>query len=238
MSKIDYTLWPNANGTLGQNKVEIPDGVTTKWPDGDALVDNFVYQNGKLVGFVDNKALINNSSKTSNIPYDYVRLHLENIGEGDMTFTLGERCKKFNISYGSTFAEEVFKYKGCTTVDEVKDVDPDYLTNDIVNGVWSKRLDDLNNGYEMFYECTALTSFSSNLSSLTDGSSMFYSCSKLNTFNSDLSKLTDGSSMFCTCHKLFSFNFDLPSLTNGREMFMYCINLTSFSSDLSSLTDG
>jgi hypothetical protein len=41
--KIDFTLYPNLNGQLGQNKVQIPDGVTTFWPDGDALVENFVY---------------------------------------------------------------------------------------------------------------------------------------------------------------------------------------------------
>ena len=55
---IDYTLYPNAGGILGQTKVQIPDGVTTQWPDGDALVNNFIYKDGKLSGFVDTKALI------------------------------------------------------------------------------------------------------------------------------------------------------------------------------------
>ena len=238
MSKIDYTLWPNANGTLGQNKVQIPDGVTTMWPEGDALVDNFVYNGGELVGFVDTKALINNSSKTSTINYDFVKIHLENIGEGDIAFNLGERCKNFNVTYGSTFAEEVFKYKGCTTVDEVKAVDPDYLTNDIVDGVWSEGLGDLTDGYEMFTYCSNLTTFSSDLSSLIECKGMFYNCYNLTTFSSDLSSLTNGISMFYYCSKLKSFNIDLPSLTDGDYMFYGCSNLTSFNIDLPSLTNG
>ena len=66
------SIWPNANGTLGQNKVAIPDGVTTKWPTGDALVGNFVYDHGSLVGFVDTKALILNDGATTTLNYDYV----------------------------------------------------------------------------------------------------------------------------------------------------------------------
>ena len=76
-SNIQNSIWPNAGGTLGQNKVQIPDGVTTPWPTGDALVHNFVYQNGKLVGFVDTKALIANDSKTTTFPYDYVNIQMD-----------------------------------------------------------------------------------------------------------------------------------------------------------------
>ena len=243
MSKIDYTLWPNTEGTLGQNKVQIPDGVTTQWPEGDALVGNFVYNKGKLVGFVDTKALINNTSKTSTINYDFVDIHLENIGEGDITFTLGERCKKFTVTYGSSDTGNsgdtvTFKYKGCTTVEEVKAVDPDYLTNDIVDGVWTEGLGDLENGYRMFIDCRNLTTFTSDLSSLTNGSSMFYDCDNLTAFSSDLRSLTYGSYMFYDCNALTSFSSDLSSLKNGYVMFLNCTNLTSFNSDLSSLTDG
>ena len=196
MSKTDYTLWPNAGGTLGQIKVEIPTGTADDpWPTGDALVDNFIYKDGKLAGFVDNKALINNNSKISNIPYDYVRLHLENIGEGDMTFTLGERCKKFNVTYGSASdtgnsgdTVVTLKYKGCTTVDEIKAVDSDYLANDIVDGAWTEGLGDLEDGNSMFYDCLTLKTFESDLSSLTNGEVMFYS-SNISEFTSNLSSL-------------------------------------------------
>ena len=249
MSKIDYTLWPNANGTLGQNKVQIPDGVTTMWPDGDALVDNFVYNGGELVGFVDTKALINNTSKTSTINYDFVDIHLENIGEGDITFNLGERCKNFTVTYGSSFAEEVFKYKGCKNVGDIIAVDPDYLTNDIIDGVWTQSLADLTEGwylnpadetYYFFFEgaATTLLTFNSDLSSLTIGQYMFMGCSNLHTFISDLSSLTIGHGMFMHCSNLPTFDSNLSSLTNGYQMFYNCTNLTSFTSDLSSLTNG
>jgi hypothetical protein len=235
---LENSIWPNTDGNLGNIKVEIPDGVTTKWPEGDALVDNFVYQEGKLVGFVDTKALINNSSKSSNIPYDYVKIHLENVSEGDIVFNLAPNTENFIVTYGSPFTEQVFKYKGCTTVAEVNAVDPDYKTNDIIDGVWSQSLADLTNGSSMFSNCSNLTTFSSDLSSLTNGIGMFYYCSKLKSFNIDLPSLTDGTNMFYNCTNLTSFSSDLSSLTTGGNMFQYCTALTSFSSDLPKLTDG
>ena len=97
-----------------------------------------------------------------------------------------------------------WKYKGCTIVPDIKAVDPDYLTNDIdANGVWSEWLGDLKNGgdstsvanklaYEgMFYNCTALTSFTADLSSLMEGEYMFNGCTALISFNSDISNLKE-----------------------------------------------
>ena len=118
--------------------------------------------------------------------------------------------------------------------------------------------DGLTNGYNMFFYCTNLESFSSDLSNLTNGYGMFYNCklesfnsdlssltngtgmfsnSNLTSFNSELSNLTDGSWMFWQCFQLESFPSDLSNLTNGYGMFFYCSNIESFSSDLSSLTD-
>ena len=110
-------------------------------------------------------------------------------------------------AYSSNSGDTItFKYKGCTTVDEVKAVDPDYFTSDIVNGVWAQSLADLVDGNPtnqwnggMFYNRTALTTFNSDLSSLTDGYHMFYYCKNLSEFNSDLSSLTDGTMMFDNC---------------------------------------
>ena len=96
---IDYSLFPNLDGNLGQIKVKIPDGINTRWPDGDALVENFIYKNGKISAIVDTKALIVNDSKTTIIPYDYFDVTFESIKEGDMTFIQGERCKYFTVSY-------------------------------------------------------------------------------------------------------------------------------------------
>lgn len=98
---LQNSIWPNAGGTLGENKVAIPDGITTKWPDGDALVGNFVYKDGKLVGFVDIKALVNNETKSTIIPYDCVIINLDNILEDTLTITPGERCKSLTIVYAN-----------------------------------------------------------------------------------------------------------------------------------------
>ena len=254
-SNLQNSIWPNEGGTLGQNKVQIPTGTdadTIKWPTGDALVGNFVFNKGKLVGFVDTKALIANSSKTTTFPYEYVNISLPSIAEGEMTYN-HDQCAYFilngEVLKGDIPTDEELeiitkKYAGCKTVDDIKAVDPNYLTNDIVNGVWKEGLGDLEIGgdiYEnegMFMNCSNLTSFSSDLSSLTNGSAMFAYCENLSEFDSDLSSLTNGQWMFQYCSKLTSFSIDMPSLTGGFEMFYSCSNLTSFSSDLSSLTNG
>lgn len=128
------------------------------------------------------------------------------------------------------------KYAGCTTVDSVKAKDANYLTNDIVNGVWGEHLPDLNDGTKTFYKCTAMTAFNGDLSSLTNGQHMFRDCSNLASFNIPLGSLTYGRSMFYDCSNLTTFTSNLSSLTNGNYMFWYCTNLTSFTGDLSSLT--
>ena len=99
-SILNNSIWPNPNGNLGKNKIAIPDGVNVKWPEGDALIHNFVYKDGKLVGFVDTKALIVNDDKNTTIPYDCVEIELPNISEESMTINRGERLKYFNIKYG------------------------------------------------------------------------------------------------------------------------------------------
>ena len=95
----------------------------------------------------------------------------------------------------------------------------------------------LTNGDNMFYNCTNLTSFYSDLPSLTDGTYMFNSCSALTSFSSILPRLKNGYGMFASC-PLTTFSSDLHSLTNGDNMFNGCYNLTAFSSDLSSLMMG
>ena len=137
--------------------------------------------------------------------------------------------KGWTVTFEYCGISQNYKYKGCKTVNDVKAVDPNYLTTDIVDGVWSERLDDLTNGKSMFSNCHNLISFTSdssgspvNLSSLTNGSEMFFNCSNLTSFTSDLLSLTDGTRMFRGCSKLTSFSSDLSSLTNGEYMFTYC----------------
>ena len=235
---IDYTLWPNVGGILGEIKTPIPT-TSDEWPDGDALVGNIVFKNGLISGFVDTKALTVNESKSTIINYDYIDIELP-FTEGEIAITRGSRSKYFNVRYNPINDENVvitLKYKGCKTVDDVIAVDPDYLTNDIVDRVWSEGLGDLTDGTKMFYFCENLKSFSSDLSSLTNGEEMFYG-TELASFNTALPNLTNGNYMFGECRELESFSSDLPSMTDGRVMFYQCYNLKSFSSDLSSLTDG
>lgn len=230
--KIDYTLW----NTTGES-ITIPDGVTTHWPAGDALVGNFIYNQGKLAGFVNTSALVANSSKSTTFPYDYVNITVDKSLEGVMTFNPGERTKYFTVTYsesGNSGDTITFKYKGCKTVEDVMAVDTKYKTNDLVDGVWSESLADLEIGARniwsagtykkvgLFKNYTNLIVFNGNLSSLTEGYYMFESCSNLTTFTSNLSSLTTGVYMFSGCSELTSFTSDLSSLTNGWHMFSDC----------------
>lgn len=99
-SNLQNSIWPNTDGNLGNIKVQIPDGVTTTWPTGDALVGNFVYKDGKLAGFVDTKSLIITDENTSTIfDYDCVESNFDSITEGQLTYKRGERSKYFDIKY-------------------------------------------------------------------------------------------------------------------------------------------
>lgn len=185
MNNIDYTLWPNANGNLGENKVQIPDGVNTTWPEGDALVGNFVYNQGKLAGFVNTSALVANSSNSTTFPYDYVNITVDKSLEGVMTFNGCAKPEYLIITYtesvnsGDTIVLGTV-FANCKTIDEVKAISPDYQIEYVIDGVWNESLAKLENANPtnewdggMFYECTALIAFTSDLSSLTNGGSMF-----------------------------------------------------------------
>ena len=246
------TFWPNglkedSEGyaivyPIGSNKIQVP---TINWPEGDTLISPFVYKNEKLVGFVDTKAMTVNSPTTIELPYKHIEAKFTSIDEGTLTViapnAIFEKYIWKNSTTGGTVA---FKYKGCTTVDEVKAVDPNYKTNDIVDGVWTERLDDLvdgnpNNYYAsgMFYDCTALTTFNSDLSSLTDGSYLFGRCTNLTTFNTPMKKLLDGKYMFGYCESLSEFTSDLSSLINGEGMFSDSPNIINFDAPMPKITN-
>lgn len=101
------SIWPNGfkiddqgyvvYQPLGTNRVSIPDGVNETWPIGDALVGNFVYNNEKLVGFVDTQALEINESKSTYFPYDTVQIELPSIIKDSITITAGDNCKKLEV---------------------------------------------------------------------------------------------------------------------------------------------
>ena len=249
MSTNKFQYWPS-DGQLGSTKFTMPTN-TEDWPSGDALIGNFVYNEGKLVDFIDIKALTPNTSKTTTIPYDYVDIELP-FEEDEMTINRGPRNKYLIIKFNNEEVDEgesviaTLKYKGCKTVDDVKAVDPDYLTNDIVDGVWSEGLGDLNYGRDisqsnptsaMFLYTQNLTSFNSDLNSLIDGRFMFYGCYGLTEFNVDMKSLVNGSEMFYDCKNLEIFESDMRSLTKGYHMFTSG-KLRTFTSNLKSLTNG
>ena len=244
------SIWPNgikvdSDGyavfyPLGTNKVQVPTS-SSEWPNGTKLVSPFVYQDNKLVGFCDTKALTVSGNTTIYLPYTHIEAEFSAIDKGQLQIHAPNATTK-KASWKNGEKEDIpevqFKYKGCTTVENVKAVDSNFITADIVNGVWSEPLWDLVQGGSMFYWCNNLTIFSSDLPSLTNGEGMFENCDNLTSFSSDLSSLTNGSRMFFSCFKLTTINSDLSSLTNGNAMFNSCTNLSIISSDLSSLTEG
>ena len=242
---IDFTLWPNPDGELGVNKVTIPTGTgDDTWPDGDALINNVVYKDGKISGFVDTKALTVNESKSTIFPYDCVNIQVDKSLEGVMTFNKGERTKYFTITYtGSSNSGETFDFviidfnttdqETIDTVRTAKRVVDNKLYDADDNLIGTIDTSKIEVGGIIDEEIPLVDGLFCNLTMQGNARGFI-----LSEFNSDLSSLRNGSVMFDGCENLTAFNVDLPSLTNGFYMFRGCSSLTSFSSDLPSLTNG
>ena len=242
------SIWPNGskmdeNGyvtfyPLGTNKIDVP---TTGWPKGTKLVAPFVYdKDNRVVGFCDTKAMTTaNGNANIYLPYELIQADFSSIEKG----TLGVYAPKAVVKNAlwadgtvSDIPEAQYKYKGCKTLEELRNVQSELLA-DISNGTWSEPLWDLTNGSDLFAHNDDITQFTSDLPSLTDGDHMFYHCSALTSFCGDLSSLDTGHYMFSATN-IGQFSSDLNSLTDGTCMFYECTALTSFNSDLPSLTDG
>lgn len=232
---------------LGTNKVKVPTSCA-QWPKGNKIVSPFVYQDDKIVGFVDTKAFTTDSQTTIYLPYEHIEAEFSSIDKGLLQIHAPNAITK-KSSWKNSGVEDIpevqYKYKDCKTLDDIRLVDSYYKTSDIVNGTWTELLCDLEDGNptniksnSMFYSCTALTTFNSDLSSLTNGKNMFHDCYSLIDFNSDLSSLTNGYEMFAGCTYLKTFNSNLSALSDNTDMFKNCINIESFNADLSSLTGG
>ena len=242
---IDYTLWPNANGNLGSKKVQIPDGVNTSWPEGDALISNFVYKDGKLAGFVDTKALTVNDSKTTTFPYDYVDIQVDKSLEGVMTFNKGERTKYLTVSHidFSNGDAVLIRFEDLTEEEKVLLRSATTIRN---NTLYDE------NGVEIGTFNTRSLLTGSNISNMDDDllnitpDSLFAPVDfstyeerdvKIMEFDSDLSSLENGVIMFVGS-PIISFKSDLSNLKYGAGMFTGCENLSSFSGNLNSLIGG
>ena len=133
---------------LGTNKIEVPTSYS-EWPKGDKLIYPFVYQDDKLVGFVDTKALTTDSQTTIYLPYTHIEVEFSEIDKGQVQiYAPNATIKKasWKNSGVEDIAEVQFKYMGCKTVDNVTTVDANYTTTDIVDGAWTEPLWDLTNG--------------------------------------------------------------------------------------------
>ena len=102
----------------------------------------------------------------------------------------------------------------------------------------------------MFYNCSALETFSTEYFSPPDspwmydgidGTRMFAKCYNLLSISDEgglFSYITNCSEMFSGCSSLSQFDANISSIKSGYYMFARCANLTSFTSDLTSLTNG
>lgn len=109
MSIIENSVWPNGLKKddegyityyrMGTNKLDIS---TITWPTGDKLVSPYVYQNGRLVGFCDTKALTVSGNTTVNLPYTHIEANFAAISEGTLTVNApNATVKKFKWSVAS-----------------------------------------------------------------------------------------------------------------------------------------
>ena len=244
---IDFTLWPNPDGELGVNKATIPTGIgDDTWPDGDALINNVVYKDGKISGFVDTKALTVNESKSTTFPYDCVNIEVDKSLEGVMTFNRGERTKYFTITYtgSSSGGSETFDFviidfatADQETIDTVRTakrvVDNKlYDADDNLIGTIDTSKIEVGGIYD------GGTGTADGLFCNIDTTTGVQRGFNLSEFNSDLSSLRNSFGMFAYCSDLTTFTSDLSNLTNGGSMFAMCTNLTTFNIDLSSLRNG
>ena len=247
---FEKSIWPNGLKkddenysvfySLGQNKISIPTNVED-WPIGDKLISPFVYdEKDRIVYFCDTKAMIASDATTITMPYSHIEVDFSSIEEGDITINAPNATNK-KIRWASSFTNDenielLFKYQNCLTVDDVKNREPNYLTVDIVDGVWNENLSSLKNGNFMFRNNTDIVSFSGEMTSLNEGMCMFQNCTNLESIVVNLPSLTIGRSMFSGCSSLRKFESDLQTLDDASNMFRNCYNLEIFLATLRSIT--
>ena len=148
---------------------------------------------------------------------------------------------KWTCSTAST--SRMFENCGMETLDlsnfdmsNVSDANNMFVGSRIKSIKQNWNLSSLNNGTNMFYNCTSLNTLDTsgwNLSSLNNGTNMFYNCTGLNTLDTskwNLGNLSNGSSMFSGCSSLQSLDtskWNLSSLNNGTSMFYNCTGLNT-----------
>jgi hypothetical protein len=132
---IPNSIWPNGMKVdsdghavfypLGTNKIEVPTS-SSEWPKGDTLISPYVYQDDKLVGFVDTKALTVSKTTTIYLPYEHIEADFSAIDKGKLQIHAPNAITK-KVSWKDSGAEDIpevqFKYKGCKNGDDVKNAE-------------------------------------------------------------------------------------------------------------------
>jgi len=88
-----------------------------------------------------------------------------------------------------------------------------------------------------WYNCTSLTSFSSDLPLAVNMSGAWFGCTSLTSFSSDLSSASNVSATWRGCNSLTSFSSDLTSASTASYAWFVCSSLTSFSSNMPSVNN-
>lgn len=211
-----------------------------------------MYDNeGKIVGFIDTKAMTTEQETTIIIPYEHIKVDFSSIEKGKLNIITprvpngGTKLVKWKDTNDYVTIEEVsYPYKGKTLGAEFT-----YIVDGLIkNGICEEILCDLAEGNSylysgglidgIFYNKQGLKTFNSDLTSLTDGRGMFYYCNALSTFTSDLRNLTNGYDMFNACDHLETLNTNLSSLIHGEQMFTSCKKLSSFKHNMNKLING
>ena len=118
---LTNSIWPNGveddtNGyavfkRLGVDKIPVP---ATGWPKGTKLVSPFVYENGKLTGFVDTKAMTVEENTSIYLPYEHIEADFSSINYGELSIHAPNAIVKkasWANSSEKSIPEANFKYK-------------------------------------------------------------------------------------------------------------------------------
>jgi hypothetical protein len=147
------SIWPNGIKVvgghakfypLGTNKTSIPQ-ISSDWPKGNKLISPFVYQDDKIVGFCDTKAMVA-SSPVVVMPYEHIEADFKSIKKGSLQIHAPKAIVK-KASWKDSGREDIpeaqYRFKGCKTVEDVAQIEPYYCQT----ANWTEILSDLENGY-------------------------------------------------------------------------------------------
>ena len=257
---LPNSIWPNGIKVddegyavfypLGTNKIEVPTD-SSSWPTGDKLISPFVYQNNKLVGFCDTKAMTVSGNTTITLPYTHIEADFTSIEEGKLTVNApNATVKRFEWSVvvgggnddgGNGGDSAVLIRFEDMDLDTVKLIQSAHtITNNVLYDSTGKELgtfdtSKLVTGSAFISESDMIDTVSGQWALLYGQIGDVRSNSPLVSFDSDLSSLENGIQMFSLNWNIKSFKSNLSSLKQADLMFYYCQNLESFDADLNSL---